>query len=229
MCDEARNEALCLIQKYATAGDSARSTDHLIRLTSCVPTARWKNVTAMVRRRNAAARASCRLRKPVEAPKDDIPVESAVEPDQQGDPAPQMTEQAPLPPNLAELHETSDEDALPEDVPMPPLAWLVVKSPASMRGMVFTVAPGQVIGREGDVRWPDGRLSRQHARLTLEPADTVPDAMDTEAIAVFHLWPFAPKNPVYINGQAIRGATPLFENDEIRLGDTLLVFKVLMD
>jgi pSer/pThr/pTyr-binding forkhead associated (FHA) protein len=46
---------------------------------------------------------------------------------------------------------------------------------------------------------------------------------------VFHLWPFGPTNPVYINGRQVRGATPLVENDEIRLGDTLFVFKVLAD
>ena len=44
---------------------------------------------------------------------------------------------------------------------------------------------------------------------------------------IYHLWPFAPTNPVYINGRAIRGATPLQENDEIKLGNTLFVFKVL--
>jgi hypothetical protein len=105
-----------------------------------------------------------------------------------------------------------------------PLGWMVVKEPVEQRGTVLAVHPNQVIGRSGDVRWDDPRLSRQHARLTFEvPADT-PDGPP-----VFHLWPFGPANPVYINGREIRGATPLRENDEIRLGGTLFVFKVLVD
>lgn len=105
-----------------------------------------------------------------------------------------------------------------------PLGWLVVKEPVERRGDVLAVRANQVIGRSGDVQWDDPRLSRQHARLTFEaPKDAVEDA------PIFHLWPFGPANPVYINGREIRGATPLHENDEIRLGGTLFVFKVLID
>jgi hypothetical protein len=108
--------------------------------------------------------------------------------------------------------------------PSDPIAWLIVKEPRELRGMILPVMPDQVIGRDGDIRWDDPRLSRQHARLTFEPQEDAPDDPP-----VFHLWPFAPTNPVIINGRAVRGATPLHENDEIRLGDTLLVFKVLTD
>ena len=95
---------------------------------------------------------------------------------------------------------------------------------AERRGEIVRIKPNQSIGREADIRWDDPRLSRQHARLTLEPPEDDPDADP-----VFFLWPYAPTNPVYINGREIRGATPLHENDEIRLGDTLFGFKVLMD
>ena len=105
-----------------------------------------------------------------------------------------------------------------------PLGWLIVKEPETRRGVVLSVKPNQVIGRNGDVQWDDPRLSRQHARLTFEPPADAPDDP-----AVFHLWPFGPSNPVSINGREIRGATPLHENDEVRLGGTLFIFKVLVD
>lgn len=115
-----------------------------------------------------------------------------------------------------------------EDAMLPverrPLGWLVVKQPAEKRGTILPIGPNQSIGREANIRWEDPGLSRQHARLTLEPPEGAP-----EAPPVFHLWPFAPTNPVYINEREIRGATPLRENDEIRLGNTLFVFKTLTD
>ncbi len=141
--------------------------------------------------------------------------------------APQSAPQSAAGGNLTEM--------LPRRIPVeepeangvdhtPLLAWLVVKKPAEQRGVVLPVRANQIIGREGEVRWDDPRLSRQHARLTVEPRADAPDGPP-----VFHLWPFGTTNPVYINGQEIRGATPLVENDEIRLGDTLFVFKVLID
>lgn len=108
--------------------------------------------------------------------------------------------------------------------PPQPLGWLIVRQPLEQRGTVLPVRANQIIGREGDVRWEDPGLSRQHARLTLEPLESAPDGPP-----VFHLWPFGPTNPVFVNGEPIRGATPLNENDEIRLGTTLFVFKVLPD
>jgi pSer/pThr/pTyr-binding forkhead associated (FHA) protein len=143
-------------------------------------------------------------------------VRRTVEPDVR--PKPDVTEIAPRPnadPPESSAAPVGDTGAL---------GWLVVKEPAARRGDVLAVRPGQTIGREGDVRYNDPRMSRQHARLTLEPPDDAPD--DTP---VFHLWPFGTTNPVIVNGQEIRGATPLHENDLVRLGDTLFVFKVLMD
>ena len=121
---------------------------------------------------------------------------------------------------------TPAEDAAepnePPPDPAPPLAWLIVREPHERRGALLSIKPNQTIGRDADVRWDDPRLSRVHARFTLEPPEDAPDAPP-----VYHLWPFAPTNPVSINGRAIRGATPLHENDEIKLGTTLFVFKVL--
>ena len=131
---------------------------------------------------------------------------------------PGMTE--PLPRPVSDLESVLTEGEASSE----PLGWLIVKEPAAQRGEVLPVRANQVIGREGDVRWDDPRLSRQHARLTVEPPEDAPDSP-----AVFHLWPFGSTNPVYINDREIRGATPLHENDEIRLGNTLFVFKMLLD
>lgn len=128
-------------------------------------------------------------------------------------------------PDDAPPDEEPDEIAdLPPGVESRLLGWLVVRQPVERRGTVLPVGPNQVIGREGDIRWDDPGLSRQHARLTLEPAEEDPDGPP-----VYHLWPFGPTNPVFINGRESRGATPLRENDEIQLGDTLFVFKTLVD
>ncbi len=127
---------------------------------------------------------------------------------------------------LTEVAPREDPAMLEPEPPAPPgpIGWLIVKEPVERRGMILPLAANQVIGREGDVTWDDPRLSRQHARITLEPSEDADDAAP-----VFHLWPFGPANPVFINDKEVRGATPLHENDEIRLGSTLLVFKVLMD
>ncbi|MBN2306332.1 MAG: FHA domain-containing protein [Anaerolineae bacterium] len=169
-------------------------------------------------------------------------VRQTVEPDQPG--------QAKQPP--VDVTEMMDRPGAPQvgvyqSVDLrPPLGWLIVKMPLDQRGTVYPVRANQVIGRMGDIRWEDPRLSRQHARLTFEPprdadsGDADYDVMETDADVggsveaaemdgMFHIWPFGPTNPVYINDQEIRGATPLYENDLVRLGDTLLVFKVLID
>lgn len=127
-------------------------------------------------------------------------------------------------PEQTEMAPRSQDEPAADAGPIAPLGWLVVKHPADQRGTILPVRANQIVGREGDVQWDDPRLSRQHARFTLEPPAGAPDDPP-----VFHLWPFGTTNPVFINGQEIRGATPLAENDEIHLGDTLFVFKMLLD
>lgn len=160
---------------------------------------------------------------PQEKTGEDEFVRQTVEPDRETN----VTEMVPRP----EI-ESDGGVKLAGEMERPPLGWLVIKDPLEKRGRTIPIQPNQTIGREGDIRWDDPRLSRLHARLTLElPRDwfdeTSQNADDLKP--VFYLWPFAPTNPVYINGQEVRGATALHENDEIRLGDTLLVFKLLMD
>lgn len=120
-----------------------------------------------------------------------------------------------------------EQDSGASDPAAPALGWLIVKEPLDQRGTVLPVRPNQIIGRQAEVAWDDPRLSRQHARITLERAQDAGETAD--APAVFHIWPFGPANPVYVNGAAIRGATPIRENDEITLGSTVFVFKALFD
>ncbi len=145
-------------------------------------------------------------------------------------PRPPSPEEAPAPTEAIPREEAAAVGATPAEAaplpeaPLTPLGWLVVKWPLARRGEIVPVRANQIIGREGDVRWDDPRLSRQHARVTLEPPHD-----DPQSTPVFHLWPFGTTNPVFINGQEIRGATPLRENDEIQLGETWFVFKLLPD
>ncbi|MCZ7546411.1 MAG: FHA domain-containing protein [Anaerolineae bacterium] len=95
-----------------------------------------------------------------------------------------------------------------------PLAWLVIVE-GPRRGHIIKVTPGHSIGRKGaDVVWDDPKISRQHARITLEDGE-------------FYIWDFGTPNGTFINGERIRAATPIKENDVIRMGDTQFVFKAL--
>lgn len=135
--------------------------------------------------------------------------------------------------NLTEIAPRSDmlpehwEEEADADAERELLAWLIVKQPLRRRGAILSIRANQSIGREGDIRWDDPRLSRQHAKFTVEPPDDADP--DSDVVPLFHVWPFGPTNPVHVNGKAIRGATPLQENDEITLGNTLFVVKLLLD
>lgn len=83
------------------------------------------------------------------------------------------------------------------------------------RGHISKVKEGSVIGRkDGDLILDDPKVSNPHAKFTLEDQG-------------FVIWDFGSKNGTYVNGERIRAATPLKENDLIKIGDTTFVFKVL--
>ncbi|MBN1564990.1 MAG: FHA domain-containing protein [Anaerolineae bacterium] len=160
-------------------------------------------------------------------------IEFDSEPDSAPDPAASDQAYDASPPTKDDITQVAPSHLLRENVfeepswiegEPEPLGWMIVRWPADQRGQILPVRANQIIGRQGDVQWRDPRLSRQHARFTFEPADHDPDAGP-----VFHIWPFGPTNPVAVNGQPIRGATPVYENDEIQLGDTLFIFKTLLD
>ncbi|MFW5748131.1 MAG: FHA domain-containing protein [Chloroflexota bacterium] len=98
--------------------------------------------------------------------------------------------------------------------------YLIVKSPVKYRGRVFRIEPGQVIGRrEGDILINDRLVSRQHARINLDTRSKPP---------VFSILDFGTPNGTYVNHRRIDGPQPIEENDEIRLGDHIFVFKMLL-
>ena len=94
------------------------------------------------------------------------------------------------------------------------LAILWVKE-GDRRGRIYKVKDGSVLGRkDGDIIFDDPKVSNPHAKFVLE----------NEAFVV---WDFGSKNGTFVNGERIRAATPLKENDTLKIGDTVFVLKVL--
>jgi hypothetical protein len=95
------------------------------------------------------------------------------------------------------------------------LGWLIVKE-GLRRGTVYEIKDGATIGRDrADIRINDPKLSRPHAKIKLENEQ-------------FEVWDLASENGIFVNDERIRSATPLKENDEIKLGDMVLVLKTLV-
>jgi hypothetical protein len=94
------------------------------------------------------------------------------------------------------------------------LGWLIVKD-GPRRGHIVPIKDGSLVGRKGaDVVLPDPTVSELHARFRVEGDQ-------------FVVWDLGSANGTFVNGERIRQATLLKENDEIRIGDTVWVLKVL--
>ena len=102
-----------------------------------------------------------------------------------------------------------------------PIMWLIISQPEESRGQLIRVQPGGIIGRQGEMRWNDPRMSRHHAHIMLLPMEDNPDKQ------VYAIAPFHDRNGTYVNGQRIDGLTVLHENDTVVMGDTHFVVKVL--
>jgi hypothetical protein len=95
------------------------------------------------------------------------------------------------------------------------LGWLIVKE-GSLRGRTYEIKDGAVIGRDDQATLVirDPKISRMHARINIEDNH-------------FVVWDFGSENGTHVNGERIRSATPVQENDTIKIGNTLFVLKTL--
>ena len=114
-----------------------------------------------------------------------------------------------------ELGRISREDVTELEVTVgAPLGMLWVKE-GPRRGRFYPILHGTVIGRkEGDLIVNDPKVSSVHAKITI----------DNEQ---FVIWDFGSSNGTYVNGEKIREARILEENDLIKIGDTVFVIKLL--
>ncbi|MDQ7025863.1 MAG: FHA domain-containing protein [Anaerolineae bacterium] len=128
----------------------------------------------------------------------------------------------PLAPEEEEdLLKTTVWHPAPDVLVQQPLLWLIVLEPIESRGVVIAVKSGAVIGRQGDIRWNDPHMSRQHAQFMLvqNPAQSGNQA--------FAIAPFNDRNGTYVNGNRIHHVTLLQENDRVEMGNTLFIIKVV--
>lgn len=97
-----------------------------------------------------------------------------------------------------------------------PLGLLWV-SRGKRRGHTHQIKDNTVVGRKkGGLVIDDPKISDPHAKFTIEEDE-------------FVLWDFGSTNGTYVNGERIRGATALLDGDEIKMGDSYFIFKVLPD
>jgi hypothetical protein len=83
------------------------------------------------------------------------------------------------------------------------------------RGQIYKIRASTVVGRkEGDLIIDDPKVSNPHAKFTIEDGQ-------------FTVWDFGSTNGTFVNGERIRAATLLKENDAIKMGDSTFVLKVL--
>lgn len=121
-----------------------------------------------------------------------------------------------------DVGETRVQDPVQFDMqPRTPLLWLVVARPLDQRGTILAVQPGQLIGRKGEIHWRDPRMSRLHARFTLEDDPANPGRQ------IYLVAPQQDRNGTFVNGERITHPTPLVENDQVQMGDTVFVVKTL--
>jgi pSer/pThr/pTyr-binding forkhead associated (FHA) protein len=94
--------------------------------------------------------------------------------------------------------------------------WLIVKT-GSRIGQVHQLGEITDLGRSasGGIVIDDERVSDQHARVRVDEEGQ------------FVVWDLASTNGTFVNGERITAATPIVENDEVKVGHTVLVLKTL--
>jgi transcriptional regulator with GAF, ATPase, and Fis domain len=80
------------------------------------------------------------------------------------------------------------------------------------RGVRLELEDSALLGRSSaaDLQLIDGKVSREHCRLTVKGDQVFVEDLDSQ-------------NGTYVNGQPIRGRTPLQRNDELAIGDSLFM------
>jgi hypothetical protein len=114
--------------------------------------------------------------------------------------------------DIGQLHQFEEtEIELMDEGPLG-ILW-VMEGPR--RGQVHRIKDETVVGRtRGDIILDDPKVSSNHAKFTYEDEK-------------FFVWDFGTRNGTYVNGEKIRAATPLEENDKIKIGDYQFVLKIL--
>lgn len=108
-----------------------------------------------------------------------------------------------------------DDDITQLDIPQSKLMAILWVKQGSRRGKIYQIDHGAVVARkQGDLVLDDPKVSNPHAKFTLEEDR-------------FLLWDFGSRNGTFVNGERIRAATELKENDVIKMGDTVFVLKLL--
>jgi pSer/pThr/pTyr-binding forkhead associated (FHA) protein len=94
--------------------------------------------------------------------------------------------------------------------------WLIVKTGPRI-GQVHQLGEVTDLGRSAAsaIVIDDDRVSEQHARVRVDEEGQ------------FVLWDLASTNGTFVNDEQITAATPIVENDEVRVGRTVLVLKTL--
>ncbi len=94
------------------------------------------------------------------------------------------------------------------------LGWLIIKK-GGRRGRIFKLKDETTLGRKhADIVLNDPKVSALHAKIALIDGQfVIADVLS--------------RNGTYVNGERIKEQRVLKENDEIKIGDTVLVLKVL--
>lgn len=94
------------------------------------------------------------------------------------------------------------------------MGFLIIKR-GGRRGKVFTLSGETTIGRKNaHIILNDPKVSELHAKIGLRGGN-------------FVIVDVLSKNGTFVNGERIQGERVLQENDEIRIGDTTMVLKIL--
>ena len=123
-------------------------------------------------------------------------------------------------PKMRRGRASEDEDELDATVIDRPqtglLGWLVVKS-GGRYGHMYKLKSGAVIGRDSrkaDMVLDDEKVSGIHAKFVVKDGR-------------FVLYDLGSANGIHVNGQEITSATPVKENDEIKMGNLVFVLKTM--